>query len=79
MYDLFLMKILEGWTGTAWYDSIRCGTVQIVPKCLPDCLLYYLPHVYFTIALHNITTIIFHNQTYHVMSNDACDDYVMVM
>ena len=36
-----------------WYEMLRCGTVQIVPNCLPD--VYFIIYLMFTLSSHYIT------------------------
>ena len=59
-----------------WYEMLRCGTVQIVPNCLPD--VYFIIYLMFTLSSHYITlprsySIIEHVMWSHLMS---CDDHV---
>jgi len=59
-----------------WYEMLRCGTVQIVPNCLPD--VYFIIYLMFTLSSHYITlprsySIIEHVTSSHFMS---CDDHV---
>ena len=58
------------------YEVLRCGTVQIVPNCLPD--VYFIIYLMFTLSSHYITlprsySIIEHVTWSHLMS---CDDHV---
>ena len=58
------------------YEMLRCGTVQIVPNCLPD--VYFIIYLMFTLSSHYITlprsySIIEHVTWSHFMS---CDDHV---
>ena len=58
------------------YEMLRCGTVQIVPNCLPD--VYFIIYLMFTLSSHYITlprsySIIEHVTWSHLMS---CDDHV---
>ena len=59
-----------------WYEVLRCGTVQIVPNCLPD--VYFIIYLMFTLSSHYITlprsySIIEHVTWSRLMS---CDDHV---
>ena len=36
-----------------WYEMLRCGTVQIVPNCLPN--VYFIIYLMFTLSSHYIT------------------------
>ena len=59
-----------------WYEMLRCGTVQIVPNCLPN--VYFIIYLMFTLSSHYITlprsySIIEHVTWSHFMS---CDDHV---
>ena len=59
-----------------WNEMLRCGTVQIVPNCLPD--VYFIIYLMFTLSSHYITlprsySIIEHATWSHFMS---CDDNV---